>query len=219
VAGPVQFYAGSSAWSRILALEFMGLSALAAGSIAQGRPFSCSGGSVGIRRSVYDAVGGYTGLEHLSSGDDEMLMHRVNKRPDWEVGYCTDRTAVVWTTSPLSAPELLMQRRRWASKAIHYEALSIRIGFLSGLLFACMLIVLSLAGFYNALYWWILAVMMCVKVLSEMSLLVVASRVFHRSGLLVYHLFVQPVHIFYVCWTGIMGLFGNYEWKGRKLLR
>ncbi|TDI73526.1 MAG: glycosyltransferase [Bacteroidetes bacterium] len=219
VAGPVQFDYDASAWSRGLALEFMGLTALAAGSFGQGRPYSCSGASIGFRRDAYEEVGGYGGLEHLSSGDDEMLMHRIARTANWQVAYCRVPSAVVNTRPPLSLRGLLQQRRRWASKSIHYEHWSLRAGVVGGLLFMSAIIALFTAGFYNSLYWIILSLMISLKMIAEMKLLFPSARVFGRRELLRYHILVQPFHVLYVVWAGLAGLFGGFEWKGRKLVR
>lgn len=219
VAGPVQFSLEPNVRSRIFALEFMGLVALAAGSIRQGRPFSCSGASVAFRRSAYLEAGGYDGLEHLSSGDDEMLMHRISSLDTWQVDYCRVPSAVVQTAAPSSLRSFVRQRRRWASKSIHYEKKTLIAGVAAGLLFIGALIAVFVAGFFNPTYWVVLSGMLLAKIAAETSLLFSSSRVFKRPNLLKYHIMVQPFHIIYVAWSGLTGIFGQFEWKGRRLSR
>jgi len=121
VVGPVAFSYHQSAFSKTVALEFAGLAGIAAGSIGMGTPVSCSGASIAFRREAYTEVGGYTGLGHLASGDDELLMHRIDAETNWAIRYCAHSEATVVTRSVDSVGSFLMQRRRWASKVGRYE--------------------------------------------------------------------------------------------------
>jgi biofilm PGA synthesis N-glycosyltransferase PgaC len=75
VSGPVALE-GEGAFAQMQALEFMGLIAVGAAGIAAGSPNMCNGANLAYRKAAFEAVGGFAGIDHIASGDDELLMHR-----------------------------------------------------------------------------------------------------------------------------------------------
>ena len=219
VAGPVVFPYGDSAFSRSVALEFMGLAGIHAGSIHAGRPVSCSGGNVAFRRAAFDEVGGYSGLEHLSSGDDEFLMLRIESHSSWDVRYCACEGAIVVTRAPETVRSFLRQRKRWASKVGFYEDRLISVMHVAVYLFVLSIPLVTLAAMWDSRFWPILFFMLCAKIGAERWVLSAATRLFDGRSLLKYHLPAQPFQIAYVLWAGMAGLLGRYVWKSRTLER
>lgn len=218
VSGPVLYPTGSPA-ADVEALEFLGLVAVGAGAIGVGRPNLCNGANVAYRRDVFEALGGFSGIDHLTSGDDELLMQKIAYTTDWRVRFCADPAAAVLTEAPGSLRAFFEQRRRWASKGAHYPhpALVAMIAaiyafyvlLLGGLLalpFAPALGLPLLAGF-------------ALKVLPEAALLGPACRHFGRLRLMAYFLPAQLLHLPYVVLMGAAGALGGYEWKGRRIAR
>ena len=218
VSGPVLYPTGGLA-ADVMALEFLGLVAVGAGAIGIGRPNLCNGANVAYRKAVFDALGGFSGIDHLTSGDDELLMQKIAYTTDWQVRFCTAPEAAVQTEAPGSFRAFFEQRRRWASKGAHYPhpalvALVVSIyafyvGLLGGLLalpFAPALAAPVLGAF-------------ALKVLPEAALLGPASRHFGRGRLMAYFLPAQLLHLPYVVAMGAAGALGGYEWKGRRVQR
>lgn len=107
---------------RALALDNLGISALAEGSIGMGAPLACTGRSLAYRRAVYDQVGGYAAIGHLVSGDDVYFLRRVAAHTPWRTAYCADADAAVpGSPGPTTWRELFDQKVRHASKAARYE--------------------------------------------------------------------------------------------------
>ncbi|HEX8384753.1 MAG TPA: glycosyltransferase, partial [Rubricoccaceae bacterium] len=79
VSGPVAYRLGArpSLFVRLQALDFFGLMACGAGGIGIGRPNLANGASVAYRRETFAALGGFSGVDHVTSGDDELLMQKV----------------------------------------------------------------------------------------------------------------------------------------------
>ena len=218
VSGPVLYPTGS-ATANVAALEFLGLVAVGAGAIGIGRPNLCNGANVAYRRDVFDALGGFAGIDHLTSGDDELLMQKIAYTTDWRVRFCPAPDAAVLTEAPDSIRAFFEQRRRWASKGAHYPhpALIALIGaiytfyvaLLGGLIalpFVPGLTLLVLAGF-------------ALKAIPEAALLGAACRHVGRSRLMAYFLPAQFLHLPYIVAMGAAGALGGYEWKGRQIDR
>jgi cellulose synthase/poly-beta-1,6-N-acetylglucosamine synthase-like glycosyltransferase len=66
---------------------------------------------------MFIEVGGYLGLEHVQSGDDELLLHRMWGKGDLVYA----ENAVVETHSVSSWKAFWKQRKRWVSKSGDYE--------------------------------------------------------------------------------------------------
>ncbi len=218
VSGPVLYPTGGPA-ADVLALEFLGLVAVGAGAIGIGRPNLCNGANVAYRRAVFDAVGGFGGIDHLTSGDDELLMQKIAYTTPWRVRFCADPGAAVRTEAPAGAAAFFEQRRRWASKGAHYGHPAVTA------------VVATVYGFYLALLSGVLALPFVpglglpllaglgLKVLPEAALLGPACRHLGRGRLMAWFLPAQLLHLPYIVAMGAAGALGGYTWKGRRIVR
>jgi cellulose synthase/poly-beta-1,6-N-acetylglucosamine synthase-like glycosyltransferase len=218
VSGPVLYPTGGPA-ADVEALEFLGLVAVGAGAIGVGRPNLCNGANVAYRKDVFDALGGFSGIDHLTSGDDELLMQKVAYTTEWRVRFCAAPGAAVLTRAPEGLRAFFEQRRRWASKGAHYPHP------------ALVALVAAVYTFYVALLGGLLALpfvpalglpvaaALGLKVLPEAALLGPACRHFGRLRLMAYFLPAQLLHLPYIVGMGAAGALGGYEWKGRRIAR
>ncbi|HYE95693.1 MAG TPA: glycosyltransferase [Rubricoccaceae bacterium] len=219
VSGPVLFCSGDHPLLHMQALEFLGLVAAGAGAIGIGRPTICNGANVAYRKDVFQALGGFRGIDHLTSGDDELLMQKVAAETPHRVRFCAAPEAAVVTEPLRSLRAFFGQRRRWASKGAHYPsrplvALLVGIyGFYFGLLVGVLAwpFVPALGGPLLGAF--------ALKVLPEAALLGPACRHFGRARLFAYFLPEQVLHVPYIVVLGAAGAFGRYEWKGRRVVR
>ena len=219
VAGPVLYPAGPGAARAVAALEFLGLVAVGAGSIGAGRPTICNGASLGYRLEVFRALGGYDGLDHLTSGDDELLMQRIADETPWRVRFQADPAAAVLTEPPPSAGAFVQQRRRWASKGRHYPnpaLVALVVGFFC--FFLLLLGGLLALPFVPALAPGV-ALAFVAKAGVEATLVAPAARHFGRARLLWWFPLVQPLHVAYIVSMAALGALGGYRWKGRHVAR
>ncbi len=218
VSGPVLYPTGSVV-ANVEALEFLGLVAVGAGAIGAGRPNLCNGANVAYRKEVFASLGGFSGIDHLTSGDDELLMQKIAYTTDWRVRFCSDPDAAVLTEAPDSPRAFFEQRRRWASKGAHYPhpALVALIGAIYS--FYVLLLGGLLALPFAPALAFPLAAGFALKALPEAALLGPACRQFGRSRLMAYFLPAQLLHLPYIVAMGAAGALGGYEWKGRRIER
>lgn len=102
-------------------LETLGYTSIEAAGFSMGVPMVASAAALAYKKELFFRVGGFGELVHLSSGDDDMLVHRMIREPG--VGFCynLDKDAVVETAPVDSLRGLLNQRARWASNGTHYS--------------------------------------------------------------------------------------------------
>ncbi|MEM6783763.1 MAG: glycosyltransferase [Bacteroidota bacterium] len=219
VSGPVLYTVHRPALLQMQALEFLGLVAVGAGAIGAGRPTLCNGANVAYRRDVFDALGGFHGIDHLTSGDDELLMQKIADRTAWQVCFCNDPAAAVVTEPMFSLGAFVAQRARWASKGAHYPnpalvAMNVAIFAYFVLLIGTTLalpLVPALAG--------VVAGAWALKLVPEWALLAPFARRFGRPHLLRWFLPSQVLHPVYIVAMATLGAWGGYTWKGRKVSR
>jgi cellulose synthase/poly-beta-1,6-N-acetylglucosamine synthase-like glycosyltransferase len=177
----------------------------------------CNGANLAYERQLFYDVDGFTGIDHIASGDDMLLMHKIAKKYPGRIHYLKSADAIV-STQPMSTwKHFFNQRIRWASKATHYDDKKIFWVLLLVYLFNFTFLVLLVAGFWLTVYWFVLAGLWIGKTIVELPFINSVARFFDKRALLKYYFFFQPLHIFYTLISGLLGQFGKYEWKGRKV--
>jgi cellulose synthase/poly-beta-1,6-N-acetylglucosamine synthase-like glycosyltransferase len=219
VSGPVLYPVGGTPARHVQALEFMGLVAVGAGAIGAGRPNLCNGANVAYRRDVFDALGGFSGIDHLTSGDDELLMQKIAYGTAWRVRFCASRDATVVTDGAPTLWSFFQQRRRWASKGRHYPHPPLRAKVAAIYAFYVALLAASVAGPFGAVAMPAVIAAWALKMAPEAALLGPAASHFGRVRLMAYFVLVQPVHVLYIVVMGAAGAAGGYTWKGRRIAR
>ena len=219
VAGPVQFEGGRGVFDRMVALEWAGLMGICVGAIGAGRPINCSGANIAYRKEAYRSVSGFEAMGGLTSGDDELLMQRIAEETDWEIQFAASRDAIVTSQAPQTVSEFLAQRKRWASKGGYYSRawhviMNIAIWF-----FYAALPISMVVAFWNPDLWAPVLLVLGVKMVIELSILLQSTLFYGNVRLLRTYFWALPFQVGYVVWAGAAGLFGNYEWKSRKVKR
>ncbi len=219
VSSPVLYETGHNPLMHMQALEFLGLVAAGAGAIGAGRPTICNGANVAYRKDVFESLGGFSGIDHLTSGDDELLMQKINDTTHHRVRFCASLDATVVTEPIHSFRVFFQQRKRWASKGAHYPNKWLTAMLLSIYLFYVGLLAGGLAMAFVPGLWLPMMIAFGLKILPEAALLWPACRHFGRRRLFVYFLPEQLLHIPYIVVLAAAGALGKYEWKGRQVIR
>ena len=103
-------------------LETLGYTAMEAAGFSLGRPIVASAACLAYKRELFFEVGGFGDLINLSSGDDDMLIHKMMKIPGTKVCYNLDKDAVIETAPVHTWKQLFNQRARWSSNGTNYES-------------------------------------------------------------------------------------------------
>ena len=220
VSGPAAYRLapGAGLLHRVQAYDFFGVMACGAGSIGLGRPTMANGACVAYRRDTFLRLGGFDGIDHLSSGDDELLMQKVAYRGGGRVRFCADPAALVLTDPLDTVGAVVRQRRRWASKSASYPWRVQRVVLALGASLAALAAATLALPFVPGLWPWVAAAL-GVKLAADLAVMVPAARRFGRRRLftaLPVHLVIHaPVAVA----IGLLGPLGRFEWKGRSLDR
>lgn len=218
ITGPVAFTAAPNALERFQALDMMGTMLITGAGIQSRTIHMSNGANLAYPKSVFESVDGFSGIDHLASGDDMLLMHKIQQAYPGRVTFLKSREATVATPAVQGWKAFLQQRLRWATKSGTYQ--DWRIIVVLGIVFLlCWGILLSplLILFYGWPGIWPFLVLFLTKSAADYRLLGRAGKYFEREDLMRYFWQLQWLHIFYIAGIGLLAnLVKRYEWKGRR---
>ncbi len=217
IAAPVVFDCNSSVVQLFQAMDFMILQGITGASVHKNIHSMCNGANLAYERKVFYEVNGFTGVDHIASGDDMLLMHKIWKQYPDRVHYLKSKDAIVATQPMKTWKAFFNQRIRWASKAKKYDDKRIIAVLLLVYFFNLSFLALGIAGFFCYHYWFYLTGIWIAKTLIELPFFLSVSHFFNKQWAAKLFFFFQPLHILYTIISGLFGQFGKYEWKGRKV--
>ncbi len=212
VAAPVMFIKTAGILNQFQLLDFLALQGITAAAVGAGKHSMSNGANLAFEKTAFIAVGGYQGVDHIASGDDMFLMHKMKQTLHKPVGYLFHPDAIVLTAAMDSWKGFIMQRIRWASKARYYDDRSITLVLTLVYLFNLSFLLLALLG-----SWSTLIIALAFKTFFELFFLDPVSAFFKLKPELRYFVFYQPIHIVYNIAAGLFGQLKTYSWKGRKV--
>lgn len=219
VTGPVNLQSDGSFFGRFQQLEFAGLVAIGAGTLGNGLATMCNGANLAYRKRAFYAVGGYAGNEHIPSGDDEFLMHKIFEKYAGGVRFCPRVEAVMNTQSTTSLSQFYQQRIRWVSKSTKYAKGHILfILVMAWIFYFGVLAHLFLPVFFPQVLFLSIFIF-GIKILAEFWFYRKALPLFNMEANLVLIIKSQIPHLIYTLTVGILGNIAPYQWKNRQVKR
>jgi cellulose synthase/poly-beta-1,6-N-acetylglucosamine synthase-like glycosyltransferase len=212
VAAPVMFIKTAGILNQFQLLDFLALQGITAAAVGAGKHSMSNGANLGFEKAAFIAVGGYQGVDHIASGDDMFLMHKMKQTLHKPVGYLFHPNAIVLTAAMDTWKGFIMQRIRWASKARYYDDRSITMVLTLVYLFNLSFILLALMGSWSSLI-----IALGFKTFFELFFLDPVAKFFKLQPELRYFVFYQPIHIVYNIAAGLFGQLKTYSWKGRTV--
>ncbi|MCF8395027.1 MAG: glycosyltransferase, partial [Melioribacteraceae bacterium] len=219
VSGPVELENNNSLFNEIQRLEFSSLITAGAGLIGAGIPTICNGANLGFKRSVFNAVNGYEGNLNLSSGDDEFLMQKIHSSTQYIIKFATDSKCLVKTKASDTIADFINQRKRWASKGLFYKNEKLIFSLILIFLFYLGLIVQPVLIYYSSFFLYTFLAGFLLKIVFEYLIMRRSKKNLLPSIDLSWFLIAEIFHVPYIVITSILGIFGGFNWRGRKLRR
>jgi poly-beta-1,6-N-acetyl-D-glucosamine synthase len=217
IVAPVVFNCSSSPVQVFQAMDFMVLQGITAASVYKKVHSMCNGANLAYEKKLFTEVGGFTDIDHIASGDDMLLMHKIAAKYPRRIYYLKSAAAIVSTQPMLTWKEFFNQRIRWASKATHYKDKRIFLVLLLVYVFNLLFLALLAAGFWNYYFWLLFLSGWIFKTFIELPFFSSLASFFNKQWAIKLFFFFQPLHIVYIIISGLFGQFGKYEWKGRKV--
>lgn len=217
IAAPVRFTPNHSVVQIFQAMDFLMLQGITAASVSSSFHNMCNGANLAYTKEAFEAVQGFSGIDQKASGDDMLLMHKISETYPGRVHYLKSPAAIVSTAPMKSWKAFFAQRKRWASKTLLYKDFRIILVLAFVLLFNLLFFILLTITVIDMDYAWLLLLFLAGKTIIELPFFISVSRFYQMQSLAFHFVWMQPLHIFYTAFTGIISQFGRYEWKGRKV--
>ncbi len=217
VVGYVGFSKNSekSFFHKIQSLEFIGLTTAGIGSVIAGDPIIANGANLAFRRATFKEVDGYRGEDHVISGDDDLLLQKIDQSTDWKIRASISPDTFI-STQPVSYfYTFIKQRIRWASKCLVYQKISLVLFLLSTYLFYLLLFIsipFSLIFLFHYPY---PTIALLIKMTVDFLLIYKGTALVGRKDLRKYFLITEILQIPYILYGGFAGILAKFEWKGR----
>lgn len=217
VVGPVCLE-GETFFAGLQKMEFSSLLGVTGATAGFGSPALCNGANLAFLRESFSSVGGYSGNDQISSGDDLFLMNKFQKKWRRSVRFAGASEAIVTSVASYSIRSFFQQRLRWAGKW--------RAGFswATGALafFTWTLHLLFLTSVYawstDMLTFPLFITLWIVKFFCDVVFLFPVMMFCRIRWRWIYFFALQFVHSFYVVVVGFLSLILKTEWKGRKVV-
>ena len=220
ISGPVEFLDEDSLFSKLQKLEFAGLVITGVGLIGIGKPTICNAANIAYRKKTYEEVNGFYDQMDLSSGDDELLMQKIAKDTKYKVKFSLLTESIVKTRASKNINEFYHQRKRWASKGLFYKNIRLIITLILIYLFYLgFLIQPFLILFIASSFAYTFGLSLVIKLVLEYLILLKGKNILFPKLSLKHFIFAEFLQVPYIIIAGFSGMFGNLEWKERKIKR
>ncbi len=220
ICGPVTFLPETGLFDQLQTVEGASLIGSGGATLRLGLPTMCNGANLCYEKRVFTEVDGFAGTDHIASGDDEFLMHKISQYYTTErqpVRFLKSRAAIVQTGPHRSWGAFYGQRKRWASKWRAYASAGPSV---VAVFVFCSNLAVLLAPVGAGLGWWnwtICLTALGIKWLPEIGFL---STVLSDLGKGQSARFIPLTQIFYsvyVVFFGLVAQRSGFVWKGRNL--
>lgn len=217
IIGPVSLEASGREVELFQSIDFMMMQGITVAAHQLNLGGMANGANLAFSHKAFEAVNGYEGTQQLASGDDYLLLHKMNQAFPGRIQLLHAQEAIVRTVAQKNWYSFLQQRIRWASKSGRYSDHRLTFILTWVYLFNLSLLVLGCACFWQAGWWRLLVACLLLKVISELLVLWPAASFFRKKRELFAFPIMQPLHILYIVVAGLLGMKGGYRWKGRQV--
>jgi len=204
-----------SFFHKIQSLEFIGLTTAGIGSIGAGDPIIANGANFSFRRKTFKDVKGYRGEDHIISGDDDLLLQKIDRSTDWKIRASVAPETFIFTHPVSDLNDFINQRIRWASKAFVYRKISLVLFLISVHLFFLLLFIALPFSFRFPLYFPFPIIAFSIKMFVDFLLILKGTALVRRKDLRKYFFVTEIFQILYILYVGFAGILVKFNWKGR----
>ncbi|MEO6812919.1 MAG: glycosyltransferase [Ginsengibacter sp.] len=198
-------------------LDFMTLQGIAGASVYKKFHSMCNGANLAYEKKVFYEVNGFEGIDEIASGDDMLLMHKIQKAYPDKILFLKSTDVIVQTQPAATMKDFMNQRIRWASKADKYTDKKITAVLLLVYLLNAWIFILTIFSFFFTKAFYLFLISIVVKTIVELFFVFPVAKFFEKKRLLWWFAPAEPFHILYTLIAGWLGKFGSYQWKGRKV--
>ena len=216
ICAPVIYKSNGSFIETFQELDGLSLQTVTMGSFGLNNPLLSNGANLAYRKDAFEQVDGFSGNNHIASGDDIFLLEKIKKAYPKQVAFLKSGDCTVYTKPQTSWSQLINQRIRWASKTSKQKnASSIILGlivFLTNILFLAAPVLMVLNRDYVTIY----LLLIVSKILID-YIIIQQSAVCLKIDISFWKFSQLPfVYSFLTLIVVIKSFKGSYSWKDRQ---
>lgn len=200
----------NTCFTQMQSLDWMYLLGVGAGASGIGIPLSCFGNNLAVRRTAYEAAGGYESIPFTFTED--FAVFQAITRSGWNAAYSLEEGSLIRSLPPKTLRAFLNQRLRWASGGIKLAGAG--LVFLAAAFLLHFLVIISIVFSVSPLYW---TAAICTASIFDFIFLYILAKKVNRIELLLYFPLLE---LYYYLYTTVFGLLmpfiSSLSWKGRK---
>ncbi|MBX2844491.1 MAG: glycosyltransferase [Flammeovirgaceae bacterium] len=216
VSSGVTFLPENNVFEKFQTIEFMSLIGSGAACMHAGIPNMCNGANLAYIKEIFHEVNGFEGVEHIPSGDDEFLMHKINEKYPKGVRFLKSNQTIVSTAAKPDFWSFFQQRKRWGGKWSYYRSKSPKFVALGIFSYHLLFVLAVLSGFIGLIEINLLLIIFIAKTLVEYAYLHRILNFYKKKDLSFLIPLMSFIHPFYIVIMAFAGTFGAYHWKGRE---
>lgn len=192
-------------------LERASIFAIIAGSFGWNWGFTSVARNQSYSKSVFQKISGFSGIGHLRSGDDDLLLQKIQKiNPG--LNFMFSQESIVPTLADQQAAQQVSLETRRASKWRYYPG-EIKIMSLLVFLFHLLLAVTIALTICRLITPQLLLTALILKILPDFLLLTAFLVRIKRIKLMLFFPLAELVYIPYFLFFALKGTFGRYAWR------
>ena len=215
VAAPVKYTKENNFLERLQSLDFLALQGITIAAVSKQLFNMCNGANLLYTKEAFEKVNGFEGIDQIPTGDDMLLMEKIDAAYPGKVKYCFSQDAIVETLPAAGLKAFIQQRIRWASKSTSYKNTNIKLVLLLVYLVNLGLLSLTIMSLFDLYYLQSVLLLLLIKTIFEYPFMIRVARFFNKQYLLPWFILAQPFHIIYTTISASLSFFKSYEWKGR----
>lgn len=199
--------------------DFFMLLSATRGMVNNKSAWACTGQNQGYRKSLYNAVGGFSQIEKQVQGDDSLFLLLCRKTKNINVNFANSPGSFVISRPELTWNSLIKQRIRWAGDSKIFWKFNLPFYFTS---IATLILNVGIIatpiiyGFNIFITKWFVTILL-LKFIVESILIYKGNDAFNRkiSFFAFFKWFIiQPIYVLIVSISSILNI--NPVWQGRK---
>ena len=215
VFGASPMKSNSKLLSKIFEFDSLAQDSISAACTSSGMIMSCTGRNMGFRKDTFYSIGGYGGIEHFISGDDDLLIQKFACKSNQNIVFNYSNDSIVDSDAPFTINEFINQRLRFASKSINYYSVDTTWSFRLILPLIFITNISVLLSFYNIVTYQSLgwSLVFYFKAISDFILTYLFFKKIDYKWTIGPYLFLSFLHPFYIVFFTITAQIIDYKWK------
>jgi poly-beta-1,6-N-acetyl-D-glucosamine synthase len=192
-------------------LERAAIFAITAGTFGLNWGVTCTARNMGYRKSVFTKAEGFDGIGHIRSGDDDLLLQKMNRQIR-KLNFLFSPDSIVWSKDGEEFEVQIDLETRRASKWKYYP---VSIKLLTAFVFIYYLVFFAGVVFFIAgnISPSLFLTIILIKLLAELLFLTVFLFRIRMLKLLLVFPLAELIYIPYFIYFGLKGTLGKYNWK------